>query len=77
VVLVGLLQFMFLFFYLDWSRSIEFAMLVGPEVDLCWKLQHNVPSPTFTNMYKEEHINFVVGAGPWFGCDRSCFFCFF
>jgi hypothetical protein len=57
--MVGLLQ---LFFFLDWSRNIYFAMFLA-EVDSYWARQHNGDSPSFTIVSEEENINLVVGAG--------------
>jgi hypothetical protein len=33
------------------------------KVDSYWARLHNDDSPSFTIMYKETHINFVVGLG--------------
>jgi hypothetical protein len=73
--LVGLLQLLVRLFHLDWSRSIESAML-WPELDWYWDPEHKPNSSSFRCMYEEEHINFAVGPGSWLGCYSCWFGCF-
>jgi hypothetical protein len=61
-----LLQLLVSLCCLDWSRSIEFAML--QELDSYWALQHKFDSPSFRSMYQEEHIIFGAEAVSWLGC---------
>ena len=60
--MVGWLQPLVGFLYLDWPRSIEFGWF-WPILYQYWAMEHKVASPSCRRMEGDAYFNFVAGTG--------------